>query len=803
MENNKINKTYPLVPLRDAVIFPRMIVPLFVGRSKSVKAIEKIDVNKLRVVLVTQKNSSTDSPKEKDLYKVGVIAKILQTLKLPDGTLKILVEATERVKIIKITKVTETPYSYFQALIEETKTVSEKGIEVEALVKSVLGSFQEYSKYNKKIAKESLGLVKDIKDPESLVDIIASNMQLEIPKKQALLEMDSVRDKLKTLLIDIEHEIGLLSAENKIREDVKKQVDKTQKDYFLNEQLKAIHKELGDSKGVKNEITEFEQKIKKTSLSKEAKDRANAELEKLKLMSSLSAEAAIIRNYLENLLSLPWNKKTKTKLEIGSAEKVLNHEHYGLQKVKDRILEFLSVQKRTKSIKGPILCFVGPPGVGKTSLAKSIAKATGRNFVKFSLGGVRDESEIRGHRKTYLGSMPGKILYLLKKANSSNPVMLLDEIDKLGEDYRVDPASALLEVLDPEQNSKFVDHFLELEFDLSKVMFIATANTTDLPSALLDRMEIIEISSYTENEKQEIALRHLLKKQYKDHKLTKKDLVIANETILNIIRYYTHEAGVRGLERDLAKIARKVVREIEQKGQKFLEVNSSNLDKYLGVRKYQYGESEKIDLIGVTTGLAYTEVGGDLLSIEALLVPGDGKIKTTGKLGEVMQESAQAAYSFFCSKASQYGINANRYKKQDVHLHVPEGAVPKDGPSAGVAMFTAIVSVMTNVPVKKTVAMTGEITLSGRVLPIGGLKEKLLAAHRGGIKTILIPSENEKDLIEIPKNVTKHLEIIAIKTADDAIKCALTTTLFLERMGKSDAIAQISEETHHKCIITH
>jgi ATP-dependent Lon protease len=797
---SKINKAYPLVPLRDVVIFPRMIMPLFVGRNKSVRAIEKIDAKSPEVVLVAQKDSSIDSPKEKDLYKVGVIAKILQTLKLPDGTLKILVEARNKVEI---TEIIETPHGSFEALIEEVKTAREKGVIMAALVKSVVNKFHEYSKYNSKITAETLGIIDEVKNPENLVDIIASNMNLEISKKQDLLELDSVQAKLKKLLIDIEYEIGLLSAVHKIHDDVKKQVDKTQKEYFLNEQLKVIHKELGDTKDGQSEIKEIEDKIKKIPLSKEAKEKARVELGKLKLMNPISADAAIIRNYLDHLLSLPWGKKSKSKVDIKESEKVLNRAHYALQKVKDRILEFLSVQKRTKSVKGPILCFVGPPGVGKTSLAKSIAEAMGRGFAKFSLGGIRDEAEIRGHRKTYIGAMPGKILYLLNKTKSSNPVMLLDEIDKIGTDYRGDPASALLEVLDPEQNSKFVDNYLEVEFDLSKIMFVATANTTDVHPALLDRMEIIRIAGYTEDEKQQIALKHLLKKQYKDHKLTKKDITISNEAIINIIRYYTHESGVRNLERELAKIARKVVREIEQKGKKSIKVNSSNLNKYLGVRKYQYGESEKKDLVGVTTGLAYTEAGGDLLSIEALLVPGDGKIKTTGKLGEVMQESAQAAFSFFCSRSEKYGVDQSEYKNKDLHLHVPEGAVPKDGPSAGVAMFTAIVSVLTNIPVKKTVAMTGEITLSGRVLPIGGLKEKLLAAHRGGIKTVLIPSENEKDLVEMPKNITQNLKITPIKTADDAIKFALKTMPLPKKLIKDEVIEQISEENYQKCAITH
>ncbi|NRA74134.1 MAG: endopeptidase La [Rickettsiales bacterium] len=797
---NKINKSYPLVPLRDVVVFPHMITPLFVGRSKSINAIENMNAKNREVVMVAQKDSSIESPKRKDLYKVGVITKILQTLKLPDGTLKILVEAKEKVKI---TKIIDSQNEYFEAAVDKVKDKKEVGVEIEALKQAVLNEFREYSKYNSKISSEIIKAIEDIKDPGNLVDIVVSNMSLEISKKQNFLEIGSLHDKLKKLLVAIEYEIGLLKAKQKIRDDVKKEVDQAQQEFFLKEQLKAIHKQLGDSKHGSSEVAELEQKIKKTALSKEAKEKATKELEKLKLMNPISADAAIIRNYLDNILSLPWGKKTKLKLNITESEKVLNTGHYGLDKVKDRILEFLSVQKRTKSIKGPILCFVGPPGVGKTSLAKSIAEATGRNFVKFSLGGVRDEAEIRGHRRTYLGSMPGKILYLLKKAKSSNPVMLLDEIDKIASDYRGDLASALLEVLDPEQNSQFVDHYLETEFDISKVMFIATANSTDIHPALLDRMEIIRIAGYTEDEKQSITRSHLLKKQYKEHALTEKDLHISDNAIMDIIRYYTREAGIRNLERELAKIARKVVREMNQEAKKSIKVNSSNLHKYLGVKKYQYGESEKTDLVGVTTGLAYTEVGGDLLSIEALLVPGDGKIKMTGKLGEVMQESAQAAFSFFCSRLEKYSIDYDDYKSKDIHLHVPEGAVPKDGPSAGVAIFTSIVSALTNIPVKKTVAMTGEITLSGRVLPIGGLKEKLLAAHRGGIKTVLIPFENEKDLVEIPKNITQNLKIIPVKTADEVINCALINTFFKKNFVKDAEIKQIKDVNYPKCTITH
>jgi ATP-dependent Lon protease len=797
MEHKK-NKIFSLVPLRDIVLFPKMIAPLFVGRAKSIKSIERIDYSKDELLLVTQKESSATEPKIEELYDVGVLAKIIQTLKLPDGTLKILVEVTSKVKIIKVIE----NEGCFQGITEQINDVEKKDVATKALMKSVIAKFQDYAKYNPRINHEIFNVLDDIKEAGHLADIITANITATNEKKQELLEINGVKLRLKKLLFEIEYEISLLQAEQKIRENVKKQMEKTQKDYFLNEQLKVIHKELGGTKGGKSEINILENKIKTTKLSKEAKEKAEAELHKLKMTNSISAEATIIRNYLDYLLSLPWGKTTKVTTDIERAERILNRDHYGLKKIKERILEFLAVQKRTKFNKGPIICFVGPPGVGKTSLAKSIAEATSRNFVKFSLGGIRDEAEIRGHRKTYLGSMPGKIMYLLKKAKSSNPVMLLDEIDRLGMDYRGDPAAALLEVLDPEQNKKFVDHYLEVEYDLSHTIFIATANSTEMHRALLDRMEIITLSGYTEDEKLEIAKRHLIKKQKKEHKLSTAEFTISDDAIINIIRYYTKEAGVRSLEREIAKLARKTVRQLEQNKKTSISITVHNLEKYLGVKKFSFGESEKEDQVGVTTGLAYTQAGGDLLSIEAALIPGKGMIKSTGKLGEVMQESVQAALSYFKSNSIKYGVIPPKFYKKDIHIHVPEGATPKDGPSAGIAILTSIVSVMTGIPVDRTVAMTGEITLRGRVLPIGGLKEKLLAANRGGIKTVLIPEENKKDLAEIPKNIIKSLKIIPVKTADEAVKCALINTFSSVKWSQNEDFSQILLENPENSIVT-
>ncbi len=797
---NKKNNIYPLIPLRDIVLFPKMIAPLFIGRTKSIKAIEQIDKDKSRIVLTTQKDSSQDYPRAKDIFSVGVIAKIIQTLKLPDGTLKVLIEATKKVKLEKIIE----NDGFFQASVVDLEDVVVNDIETKALVKSVISLFIEYTKYTAAPNNEIMSVINEIKDPAYLSDIIIANINIDIDKKQTLLEMTEAKARLNELLLVIEYEISVLKTEKKIKENVKKQMDRAQKDYFLNEQLKAIHKELGSTTSDgKNEFEQLEEKIKKLNLSKEAKEKATAELTKLKMTNAYSAEATISRTYLDCLLGLPWGKQLKLKHDIAEAEKILNNDHYGLEKVKERIIEFLAVQKRTKTMQGPILCFVGPPGVGKTSLAKSIASATGREFLKFSLGGIRDEAEIRGHRKTYLGSMPGKIIYLLKKGKTDNPVILLDEIDKIGADYRGDPAAALLEVLDPEQNSKFVDHYLEVEYDISKVMFIATANSTNLHPALLDRMEIINLPGYMESEKTHIAEKHLLKKQRDFHKLTEKEFNLTSETLLDIIRYYTKEAGVRSLERDIAKLARKTVVAIEQNKKQHLHVLPKDLEKLLGVRKYSYGESETKDLIGVTTGLAYTQVGGDLLSIEAVVLPGKGRIKTTGKLGEVMQESAQAAFSYFRSTSHQYGIKSSFYEKRDIHVHVPEGATPKDGPSAGITIFTSIASIMTAIPVRKDVAMTGEITLRGRVLPIGGLKEKLLAAHRGKIKTVLIPFENKKDLTEIPKNILDGLKIIPIKTANEALKYALTKKPEPIECLESDSIYATTTEKPNNPLVTH
>ena len=766
-------KIYPVLPIRDIVVFPKMVAPLFVGRARSIKAIEQLTNNTLEILLLTQKDSLTPEPTVADFYDVGVLAKIMQTLRLPDGTIKVLVEATARVKVVKLIE----SDGYFQGVGERIADVEKdkkNDINTKALMKSVISQFQEYAKYNLRLNHEIFNILDEVKDPGHLADIIASNLNVVVAKKQELLEIVDVKSRLKKLLFEIEYEISLLKTEQKIREDVKKQMEKTQKEYFLNEQLKAIHKELGDVKdGGKSEIEVLEEKIEeKLKDYKEAYEKAKSDLRKLKLSNSMSAEATIIRNYLDYLLALPWGKCNVLKHDIKEASKVLNRDHYGLEEVKERVLDLLAVQKRTDS-RGPIICFVGPPGVGKTSLAKSIAEATGREFVKISLGGVRDEAEIRGHRKTYLGAMPGKILYSLKKAGCSNPLFLLDEIDKLGTDWRGDPAAALLEVLDPEQNKAFADHYLEVEYDLSKAMFITTANSTTMHRALLDRMELIRLPGYTEDEKVNIAQSHILKRVMNEHKLSAKEFSIDKDVLLQIIRHYTKEAGIRGLEREIAKLARKAVRTIEQGDEKTVKITKSNLNKYLGVSKFSYNDSAKEDLVGSTTGLAYTEVGGDLLSIEAVVLPGDGKIKATGKLGDVMQESAGAAYSYFKANSAAYGIDQELFSKKDIHVHVPEGATPKDGPSAGIAIFTSIVSAVTGIPVRSTVAMTGEITLRGTALPIGGLKEKLLAAARGGIKTVLIPQENEKDLEEIPKNILKNLKIITIKTANDAIKIAL------------------------------
>lgn len=796
---NKKNNIYPLVPLRDIVLFPKVIAPLFIGRAKSIKAIEQIDKDQSYIILTTQKDSTQDNPKAKDIFSIGVMAKIIQTLKLPDGTLKVLIEAIKKVKLDKIIE----NDGFFQTFVTEIEDTILNDIETKALIKSTISLFTEYTKYTQAPNNEVMSIISDIKDPSYISDMIIANISIEIDKKQALLEMSDVKSRLNELLLIIEYEISVLKTEKKIKESVKKQMDRAQKDYFLNEQLKAIHKELGTTTtDGKSEFEQLEDKVKKLRLSKEAKEKATSELNKLKMTNSHSAEATISRTYLDYLLGLPWGKESKLKHDIKEAEEILNREHYGLDKVKERIIEFLAVQKRTKTTQGPILCLVGPPGVGKTSLAKSIADATGREFLKFSLGGIRDEAEIRGHRKTYIGAMPGKIIYLLKKGKTDNPVILLDEIDKIGADYRGDPAAALLEVLDPEQNNKFVDNYLEVEYDISKVLFIATANSTNLHPALLDRLEMIRLSGYMDDEKSQIASKHLLKKQRNLHKLKEEEFDIREDAIKDIILYYTREAGVRSLEREMSKLARKTVVAIEQ-NHKVSTITPKDLEKMLGVKKYFYGESEKSDFVGVTTGLAYTQVGGDLLSIEAVALPGKGRIKATGKLGEVMQESAQAAFSHFKSTSYKYGVAASMLEKRDIHVHVPEGATPKDGPSAGVTIFTSIVSIMTAIPVKKEVAMTGEITLRGRILPIGGLKEKLLAAHRGKIKTVLIPFENKKDLSEIPKNILEGLKIIPVKTAEEALKYALARKPQPIECLESDSIYTTGTENPNNTVLTH
>jgi ATP-dependent Lon protease len=761
--------TLPVLPLRDIVVFPHMIVPLFVGRDKSVRALEAVMKDDKQILLVTQKNAAQDDPGVDDIYHVGTISTVLQLLKLPDGTVKVLVEGGKRARIAAF-KETE---SFFEAFVETLEEQLTDSRELEALARTVVSQFEQYIKLNKKIPPEVLVSINQIEDPAKLADTVASHLSLKIAEKQELLETLSVAERLERVFAHMESEIGVLQVERRIRNRVKRQMEKTQREYYLNEQLKAIQKELGEGEDGRDEAAELEEKIKKTRLSKEAREKAMAELKKLRTMSPMSAEATVVRNYLDWLLSIPWKKKTKIKTDLEAAERILNEDHYGLEKVKERILEYLAVQARSQKIRGPILCLVGPPGVGKTSLGKSIAKATGRNFVRMSLGGVRDEAEIRGHRRTYIGSMPGKIIQGMKKAKSSNPLFLLDEIDKLGADWRGDPSSALLEVLDPEQNSTFQDHYLEVDYDLSDVMFVTTANSLRMPQPLLDRMEIIRIPGYTEDEKVEIAKRHLIPKVSEANGLKPDEWTISDEALRDLIRYYTREAGVRNLEREIAGLARKAVREIVQKKASKVTFTRKNLEKFAGVRKYRYGEAELEDMVGVVTGLAWTEVGGELLSIEAVLMPGKGNVKHTGKLGDVMQESVQAAMSYVRSRALSFGIKPPLFEKRDIHVHVPEGATPKDGPSAGVAMATAIVSALTGIPVRRDIAMTGEITLRGRVLPIGGLKEKLLAALRGGITTVLIPKENEKDLAEIPDNVKKGLKIIPVASVDEVMREAL------------------------------
>ena len=766
-----MTRLLPILPLRDIVVFPQRIVPLFVGREKSVAALEAAMSAEKELFLVAQLDPGEDDPDRDALYDLGVIATAMQLLKLPDGTVRVLVEGVKRARLVGLVP----GNGYTAAEVEEIEEETVDGPEIQALMRSVVDQFETYAKRNKRLPPETGIQLGEIEDSSVLADAVASNLSIKVADKQALLgEMNPSR-RLEMVFAFMEGELGVLQVEKKIRSRVKRQMEKTQREYYLNEQLKAIQRELGnESEEGGDELQELANKIRKTRLSKEARNRANAELKKLRAMAPMSAEATVARNYLDVLLGLPWGKKSKLKKDIAEAQRVLDEDHYGLEKVKDRIVEYLAVQARTNRLKGPILCLVGPPGVGKTSLGRSIARATGREFARQSLGGVRDEAEIRGHRRTYIGSLPGKIISNLKKAGTSNPLFLLDEIDKLGQDFRGDPASALLEVLDPEQNSRFQDHYLELDYDLSDVMFVTTANSLDMPQPLLDRMEIIRLEGYTEHEKLEIAKRHLIPKQMEAHGLKPEEMIFTDEGLQTVIRHYTREAGVRTLERELAKIARKSLRQILENKAERVELVPGNVQDFLGVRRYRFGIGEEEDQIGAVTGLAWTEVGGELLTIEAVTVPGKGQIRTTGKLGEVMQESIQAAMSFVKARAPAYGVKPSIFARKDIHVHLPEGAVPKDGPSAGIGMVTAMISTLTGIPVRRDVAMTGEVTLRGRVLPIGGLKEKLLAALRGGIATVLIPQENEKDLVDIPATVKEQIEIVPVSHVDEVLARALT-----------------------------
>ena len=760
--------SYPVLPLRDIVVFPHMIVPLFVGREKSIRALEEVMKTDALIMLATQKNASDDDPAPDSIYEIGTLASVLQLLKLPDGTVKVLVEGLERAKVEKYSDRAE----YYEATAVALPDTDGKSVEAEALSRSVVSDFESYVKLNKKISAEVVGVVQAITDFAKLGDTVASHLAVKIADRQAILETLSVTARLEKVMGLMESEISVLQVEKRIRSRVKRQMEKTQREYYLNEQMKAIQKELGDDEG-RDELADLEDKINKTKLSKEAREKAQHELKKLRQMSPMSAEATVVRNYLDWLLSIPWNKKSKVKKDLAAAQAVLDEDHYGLEKVKDRIVEYLAVQSRANKLTGPILCLVGPPGVGKTSLGKSIAKATGREFVRVSLGGVRDEAEIRGHRRTYIGSMPGKIIQSMRKAKTSNPLFLLDEIDKMGADFRGDPSSALLEVLDPEQNGTFADHYLEVDYDLSNVMFITTANTLNIPGPLMDRMEIIRIAGYTENEKVEISRKHLIPNALAKHGLDLKEWAIDDAALLLMIRRYTREAGVRNLERELSTLARKAVKDLMLSKKKTVKVTEATLEEYLGVPKYRYGEIDADDQVGVVTGLAWTDVGGELLTIESVMMPGKGRMTVTGNLRDVMKESISAAASYVRSRAITFGIEPPLFERRDIHVHVPEGATPKDGPSAGVAMATTIVSVLTGIPIRRDIAMTGEITLRGRVLPIGGLKEKLLAAARGGIKTVLIPEDNAKDLTEISDAIKGGLQIIPVGRMDEVIANAL------------------------------
>ena len=764
-----LNTSYPVLPLRDIVVFPHMIVPLFVGREKSVRALEEVMADDKQILLSSQIDPGVDEPTAEGIYKAGVVANVLQLLKLPDGTVKVLVEGQARVRIVEYLENED----FFEARAEYLTEMPGDTATLAALQRTVSNEFERYAKIRKNIPEEALSAVSEAGEAAKLADLVAGHLGIEVGQKQELLETLSVSERLEKVYGLMQGEMSVLQVEKKIKTRVKSQMEKTQREYYLNEQMKAIQKELGDGEEGANEIAELEEKIAETKLSKEAREKAEAELKKLKNMSPMSAEATVVRNYLDWMLAIPWGVKSRVKKDLHKAQDILDADHYGLEKVKERIVEYLAVQQRSKKLKGPIMCLVGPPGVGKTSLGKSVARATGREFIRISLGGVRDESEIRGHRRTYIGSMPGKIIQALKKAKTTNPLILLDEIDKMGQDFRGDPASAMLEVLDPEQNGTFIDHYMEVEYDLSNVMFLTTANSYNMPGPLLDRMEIIPLAGYTEDEKREIAKQHLLDKQLKNHGLKKGELEIEDSALTAIIRHYTREAGVRNMEREIAKIARKAVTMIVKKEAEKIVVNGENIADFLGVKKFRYGLAEDSDQVGVVTGLAYTSVGGELLNIEALRLPGKGRMKTTGKLGDVMKESIDAASSYVRSIAPQIGIKPPRFDTFDIHVHVPEGATPKDGPSAGLAMVTSIVSVLTGIPVRKDIAMTGEVTLRGNALGIGGLKEKLLAALRGGIKTVLIPEENEKDLTEIPDNVKEGLKIIPVSHVSEVLKLAL------------------------------
>ncbi len=784
-----ITKKLPVLPLRDIVVFPNMVAPLFVGREKSVRALDIVEDGENEIMLIAQRDATVDEPVAEDLYAIGTVATILQLLKLPDGTVKVLVEGKSRAKMVTL----EDQGDFFEAEVELLEDDAEVNEEVETLARAVVEQFEGYVKLNRKVPPEAVSSISEIEDPLRLADSVAAQLSVKLNEKQALLELNNVTERLERVFSLMEGEIGMLQMERKIKNRVKRQMEKTQREYYLNEQMKAIQKELGDQDDGRDELAELEQKIAEKPLSEEAKSKAEQELKKLRQMSPMSAESTVVRNYLDWILALPWGENKEVATDLLKAEEVLDGDHYGLEKVKERILEYLAVQARTSKVKGPILCLVGPPGVGKTSLGKSIAEATGREFVRVSLGGVRDESEIRGHRRTYIGSMPGRIIQSLKKAKTNNPLFLLDEIDKMGMDYRGDPASALLEVLDPEQNSTFNDHYLEVDYDLSNVMFVTTANSLNMPQPLLDRMEIISIAGYTEDEKVEIAKRHLLPKIEENHGLRPGELTVDDSAIRDEIRYYSREAGVRNLERELSKIARKAVRKLMQHDDDAIVVDAENLGDFAGVRKYRYGLADKEDQIGAVTGLVWTSVGGDLLTIEAVKMPGRGKMIVTGNLKDVMKESISAASSLVRARAVPFGIRPDVFNQTDIHVHVPEGAVPKDGPSAGIAMTTAIVSLLTANPIHKDIAMTGEVTLRGRVLPIGGLKEKLLAAHRGGVRKVLIPEENLKDLAEIPDNVKSDLEIVAVSDINEVLEHALTKSLNeIEWSEKDQAALQAS-----------